>query len=181
MPHQGGACFRNHAGITSHWLRGPCGARTRACRVPTHRDAYRTYSKTRPDESGRGRLRVCAMSVAEKSFLRGPLAPQERQTVAHGVSRGNRHETDSAPEILPNGMPDRRKRPFFELGLRPKPRGLPLCGQDHLIERVAEGTSENSLPPRSRHRCERSGCSSAVPYPPHRQLRLCSLPQSCQA
>jgi hypothetical protein len=31
-----------------------------ACRVPTHRDAWLTRTKARPDESGRGRLRVCA-------------------------------------------------------------------------------------------------------------------------
>src|ERR1019366_2700484 len=68
----------NHARITSHWLRGLCGAGTRAGRVPTHRDACRACSKTRPEESGRGRVRVrvrvCATSVAEKLFLRGLLA-----------------------------------------------------------------------------------------------------------
>src|ERR1035441_1988327 len=36
----------------------PRDAGTRACRVPTHRDARRTCTKARPDESGRGRLRV---------------------------------------------------------------------------------------------------------------------------
>src|ERR1019366_3846786 len=39
---------------------GLCGAGTRAGRVPTHRDARRARSKARPEESGRGRLRVCA-------------------------------------------------------------------------------------------------------------------------
>src|ERR1019366_1386492 len=60
-----------HAETTSHWTaHAPCGAGTRACRVPTHRDACRVRSKARPEESGRRRLRVCATSVAEKLFLR---------------------------------------------------------------------------------------------------------------
>src|ERR1039458_2727580 len=39
------------------------GAGTRACRVQTHRDARRTCTQARPDESGRGRLRVRATSA----------------------------------------------------------------------------------------------------------------------
>src|SRR5665811_1825049 len=53
-----GARLRDHARITSHLATWPRGAGTRACRVPTHRDACRTCTKARPDESGRGRLRV---------------------------------------------------------------------------------------------------------------------------
>src|ERR1035441_6747294 len=41
-------------------MRGLCGAGTPAGRVPTLRDAWRARSKVRPEESGRGRLRVCA-------------------------------------------------------------------------------------------------------------------------
>ena len=80
----------SHARITSHWLRGPCGAGTRAGRVPTHRDACRACSKARPEESGRGRLRVCATTVAEKLFLRGLLGRlrTEKMTERGGRTKG---------------------------------------------------------------------------------------------
>src|ERR1035437_176712 len=63
--------LRDPARIPSHWLRVLWGAGPRAGGVPTHRDACRACSKARPEETGRGRLRVCATSVAEKLFLRG--------------------------------------------------------------------------------------------------------------
>src|SRR5665811_1680419 len=55
-----GARLRDHAKITSHVATCLRGAGTRACRVPTHRDACRTCTKARPEESGCGRLRVRA-------------------------------------------------------------------------------------------------------------------------
>src|ERR1035438_7684267 len=73
------------------WLRGLCGAGTRAGRVPTPRDAFRAGSKERPEESGRGRLRVrlrvCATSVAEKLFLRGNLWHQAVHHLEHVAMR----------------------------------------------------------------------------------------------
>src|ERR1035438_5591217 len=53
----------DHAKLTSHLAAWPRGAGTRACRVPTHRDARRTCTQARPDESGRGRVRVRATSA----------------------------------------------------------------------------------------------------------------------
>src|ERR1039458_3724812 len=55
--------LRDHAKITSHLAAWPRGAGTRACRVPTHQDARRTCTQARPEESGRGRLRVRATSA----------------------------------------------------------------------------------------------------------------------
>src|SRR5271157_283394 len=44
-------------------------AGTHACRVPTHRDALSCTPSKRPDESGRGRLRVCATMALSLGLL----------------------------------------------------------------------------------------------------------------
>src|ERR1035437_6813323 len=58
--------LRDHAEITSHLATWPRGAGTRACRATPHRDGRRTCTRARPDESGRGRLRVRATSALKR-------------------------------------------------------------------------------------------------------------------
>ena len=59
------------------------------------------------------------------------------------------------------------------MGLCPRPRGLSLCGQNAVgTLGKAEGYRASRPPPASRHRRERSGCSSAEPYPLRRHPLL---------
>ncbi len=102
-----------------------------------------------------------------------PRAPEGRKRLAHGASRGKAGPTGTAPEDLDIWHPGSAEPSFLSLGLRPKPRGLTLCGQDRRSSPTGRrecGFLRIRLPPRSRHRCRRSGCSSAEPYPPHRQF-----------
>ena len=108
------------------------------------------------------------------------LQPRQGRTTieAQGEALGTGRSPRSALKILPNGRPVGDREGSLGLGPRPQ-EGLSHWSPDTLGDGGA--SLGETPPPVSGRRSERSGCSSAEPYPLGRPELLCARRLACQA